>query len=288
MIPHAAAFLHQPQPGDVLQQAGRAADAAFVGEVQLQHRIVDDRLRRLDAHQGPGAEADVAPVGPHAGLAVGGHGHHRAGRIVRAGQHHLGRRQAALGRHVRPQRPQRRARLRDRAENPRRQRELAEQFRRPVALDRIVTLARAGVGHLVALHAGQQPVEQVGHHQQRFGDVQQRRARELHRQQLEQRVELHELQAGMAEDLLAADDAEGLGHRVVGAAVAVMVGIAEQLVAASEQAEVDAPGVDADAGDVGRRICRRRPASPWRTCDHWPSRSQYRWPATSTGPFSKR
>ena len=94
MVPHAAAFLHQPQPGDVLQQAGRAADAAFVGEVQLQHRIVDHRLRRLDAQQRPGAEADVAPVGPHAGPAVGGHGHHRAGRVVRAGQHHLGRRQA--------------------------------------------------------------------------------------------------------------------------------------------------------------------------------------------------
>ncbi len=125
MVPHAAAFLHQPQPGDVLQQPGRAADAAFVGEIELQHRIVDDRLRRLDAQQRPGAEADVAPVGPHAGLAVGGHGHHGAGRVVRAGQHHLGRRQAAFGRHARPQRPQRRPRLRDRAENPRRQRKLA-------------------------------------------------------------------------------------------------------------------------------------------------------------------
>ena len=93
-------------------------------------------------------------------------------------------------------------------------------------------------------------MEQVGHHQQRLGHVQQRRAGQLHRQQLIQRVELHELQAGVAEDFLAADDAEGLFHHAVGAAVAVMVGIAQQFVAASQQAEIDAPGIDADAGDA--------------------------------------
>ena len=137
--------------------------------------------------------------------------------------------------------------------------ELLEQLRGPVAVDRIVELARAGLGHLVALHAGQQPVEQVGHHQQRLGHVQQRRAAELHRQQLVERVELHELQAGVAEDLLAADDAEGLFHHAVGAAVAVMIGIAQQLVAAAQQAEIDAPGVDADAGDAVAPFAARGP-----------------------------
>ena len=62
---------------------------------------------------------------------------------------------------------------------------------------RIVELGRGGLGELVGLLARQQPVEQVGHHQQRLGHVQERRILQLHRQQLIQRVELHELQAGV-------------------------------------------------------------------------------------------
>ncbi len=133
-VPGPAALLHEPQAGDVFQQPGRAADAPFVGEIEPQHGVVDHRPGRLDAHQGPGAEADVAPVGPLAGVARRRDGHHRAGRIVRAGQDDLGPLQPGLGGQIRPQRAERRPRLLDPAEKPRGQRKLFQQLRRPSRL----------------------------------------------------------------------------------------------------------------------------------------------------------
>src|ERR1019366_891747 len=60
-------------------------------------------------------------------------------------------------------------------------------------------------------------------------------------------VEPHELDAGIAEDLVARHHFEELVHDAVGARVAVVArGIDEQAVGA-EQSEIDAPGVDADA-----------------------------------------
>ncbi len=143
---------------------------------------------------------------------------------------------------------------------PRGQAELRQQIGRPAAADGIVELAGAGVAHLVALHAGQEPMEQVGHHQEGLGDAQQRRAGQLHGQQLVERVELHELQAGVAENLFAADQGERLFHHAVGAAVAIVIGVAQQFIAGGQQTEIDAPGVDAHAG-YGRRPSRggRRP-----------------------------
>ena len=114
-----------------------------------------------------------------------------------------------------------------------------------------------------------------------------RRAGQFHRQELVQRVELHELQAGVAEDLLAADDAEGLVHHAVGAAVAVVVGIAQQFVAPAQQAEVDAPGIDADAGDV---VARLAGGGPQTLANVRPLSQQVPIQATGDldGPFSKR
>ena len=91
-------------------------------------------------------------------------------------------------------------------------------------------------------------MEQVGHHQERFGRVQQGRFAQLHGQQLEQRIELQELQARMAEDLLSGNQLEGPPGHIVGPSVAIMERIAQQFVAPPEQSEVDAPGIDADAG----------------------------------------
>ena len=90
-------------------------------------------------------------------------------------------------------------------------------------------------------------MKQVGHHQQRLGNVQKRRRRPLHGQKLIQRVELHELQTGLPEDFLPRHDGESSLQHAVVAAVAIMIGIAQQLVASPQQAEIDAPGIDADA-----------------------------------------
>ena len=56
--PRSPARLQQPQAADVLQQPRRAADAAFVGEVQVARLRRDDRRRQLGAEQRPRARAE--------------------------------------------------------------------------------------------------------------------------------------------------------------------------------------------------------------------------------------
>src|SRR5207247_8334774 len=84
--PVPTAFLDQPQAHDVLQEPERPADAPLVGVVVGEAFGVDHRLAQLDAHQRPGARADVAPVA--GGGPFGGDRGHRAGGIVAAGGNH--------------------------------------------------------------------------------------------------------------------------------------------------------------------------------------------------------
>src|SRR5262245_24467870 len=95
-------------------------------------------------------------------------------------------------------------------------------------------------------------MKQVRDHQERMGDFQRGRFGELHRQKLIERVELHELEAGGLEDLVTGYDGEGLVEDAKRAAVAVVVSNAEELVVFVEEAEIDAPGIDTDAGDLIR------------------------------------
>ncbi len=78
--PGAPALLEEPEAGDVSQEPDPAADADFVGEVQGQRTLVDDRFGKLDAHQGPGAGADVAPT-----IAFGGNRGDGGGGVVAGG-----------------------------------------------------------------------------------------------------------------------------------------------------------------------------------------------------------
>ena len=60
----------------------------------------------------------------------------------------------------------------------------------------------------------------------------------------------------LREDLAARHDLEGSLNQAVGARIAVMDRVAEQLVGAAEQSKVHAPGIDANAGKLspgGRR-----------------------------------
>ena len=74
---------------------------------------------------------------------------------------------------------------------------------------------------------------------------------DLLRQELDQGVELHELDAGRGEDLGARHAAERLSLHGIIAAVAVMVRQPHQPVVAVEQPIVHAPGVDPQAGKIG-------------------------------------
>ena len=124
----------------------------------------------------------------------------------------------------------------------------------------IQALARAGVRVLGDGGPTQEVGEQVAHHQQPVGLGQLRVSRARHRQQLEERVDGHELDSRRAVDLLARDGREGqLGH-ARRARVAVVDRVAEQPAARVEKAEVHAPGVDADRchGAAGGRPAQAR------------------------------
>ena len=91
-------------------------------------------------------------------------------------------------------------------------------------------------------------MKQIRHHQQRIGPFE--RGGVFHRIELEKRVQLHELHAGLLEDLLARDDlGDGVDH-AVGARVAVVMRVADKLAVAVEQGVVDAPGIDAERGGL--------------------------------------
>ena len=69
-------------------------------------------------------------------------------------------------------------------------------------------------------------------------------------QELIERVERQELQAGDLVDPLARDALERRVEHAVGPRVAIMHRVAQQGIAPSDQAEIDAPGIDADAVEL--------------------------------------
>ena len=232
LAPHAAAFLREPQTGDVLQQADRLADSAFVGKVPQENLVVDHGCGQFDAHQSPSAQADITPVGSRgAGLLSAGTAMTALAVSWLPGSTTWARKPLSAARRA-AERTELRARLGDLAEDVRRQAQGLQQLRGPSTLHRIVELRGAGLRHFVALHARQQPVHEVGHQQDRLGNVQQRRPSQLHRQELIERIDLHELQARVAENLFAGNDGEGLLEHAVGTAVAIVIGIAQQFVVA--------------------------------------------------------
>ena len=87
-------------------------------------------------------------------------------------------------------------------------------------------------------------------------EVQRRRRLHTHGKQLIQRIELHELYAGIAENLLARHRREQLLHHAVGARVAIMARRIEQQAVGAQQAVIDSPGIDADA--VERQLALAR------------------------------
>ena len=80
LCPITAALLDDPKPGDVFEQAHRAAVADLVCEIQFAAEVRDDWFGHLDAHQRPGAGAQKGPV-----LAAGRQSRHRGGCVVGTG-----------------------------------------------------------------------------------------------------------------------------------------------------------------------------------------------------------
>jgi hypothetical protein len=87
-----------------------------------------------------------------------------------------------------------------------RQPEPIEHVEGPVAAARVEALCRRGVGPLIRQFARQQPVKKIGNHEQPIGCSQQGRMPSFQREQLIERVQFHELQAGGRKDLVAWHD----------------------------------------------------------------------------------
>ena len=137
------------------------------------------------------------------------------------------------------------ARRDDLRENARGQAELLQQAGGPIARERIEALRGGGDGELGDSRAAERPMDEIGHEEQAIGCVEQFRRVLLGSQQLEQRIELHELQAGPSEDLRARHLLEGPLHHPVGAGVTVRVRLSQHFIPPVEQHVVHAPCIRA-------------------------------------------
>ena len=125
-----------------------------------------------------------------------------------------------------------------------------EDLLAPVPRAGIQQLAGGRDGVLHALLSRQKIGQQVGHEQHRVGHFQRGVAGLLHGVELEEGVELVEGDARQAEQLLPGDDLADLVGHALGARVAIVHRQAQQISVLVQQAEVHAPGVDADARDL--------------------------------------
>ena len=126
-----------------------------------------------------------------------------------------------------------------------------EERRREVARLQVDEAGGGGDRGLVGLLAAEGVADEVRHEEQPVREVQQRRGLGALGVQLEDRVEVHELDAGRVVEGALADEVEdGLGVHGGVAAVAVDVGQAEEAAGSVQQAVVHAPRVDADGGDL--------------------------------------
>ena len=110
-----------------------------------------------------------------------------------------------------------------------------------------------------------------------------------HRQQLIERVDLHELQAGLARRSLPAARSRSAAFEhpsVRGIAIAIWDCRAARR--RGRAVRNRRPKYRRRRCASGRRTCRPPPRRPSTTLVHSPSRSQYRCPAAGTGPLSKR
>ena len=191
--PVTARFLNEPEADDVLEQADGVAVADFIGETQRARKFGDDRIGRFDAHQRPGAGAQVGPV-----PAIGRNGGNRRTRVVRTRGDDFHGRQTDFGSEIGFHRAESGSAGTDGREQILAQAERGKQFLRPSLGERIVKLGGAGEGDLVARHAGTEKVERIADEQEllrlgeafgRFGD------------DLVNGVERHELDASLGIDL---------------------------------------------------------------------------------------
>ena len=126
--------------------------------------------------------------------------------------------------------------------------EALQQRYRPIPRPGIDALTGRRVGELARLAAAQPEVQEVGHHQQGLRPLQLWIIVNHHGQELVQGVDRHELDPGGGVDFLARHAAKSLIQHALCTPVAIVIGVADQLVGAVQQRKIHAPGVQADPG----------------------------------------
>ena len=113
-----------------------------------------------------------------------------------------------------------------------------------------------GDGVLVLLFAGQEEAQQIGRHEQGLGVFQQPGTLVLQANELVERIERQALDPGAAIELGGRNAAAQLGLHGTAAHVAIVVGIAQELVGGIEQPVVEPPGIDAEGRQGIARLMR--------------------------------
>ena len=239
--PITAAFLNDPETGDVFEESHRIAVADFVREVQFPARVVNDRFGQFDAHQRPGAGTQEGPI-----LTGGGQACYGGGSVVRAGGNDLYVLQIGLLGNVGTQRAQHGARRDNLRKQFGRQPQGLNQFVRPVFCDGVVKLRRAGHRDFEFGNTREEIIKPVRHRQQLVGFAD---PLGLFRAQLEQGVDRHFLDARLGVNGFPRNFGQYFLHAGAGTRVAIMVGWRDQRAVCPEEHVVHPPGIATDTGD---------------------------------------
>ena len=240
------ALFENPHAGDILQQAGSAFDASFVGDVQARSFFRDDRIFDFDTHQRPSTGAQVGEF-----FVFGRNGSHgRSGVVTGDGYHRQFAQSGFCGQRV-GQRTDYITRHRDIAEQVGFYAHFFEQAGFELFGTRVQYLRRGRDRIFDHFFTGQHVAQRIRNEQRFFRGVQQRRVVALHRVKLVQAVEIHDLDAGDIVYLFAGQYfLEIFFRRSCRVLVAVSMRNAQYLTVFAEEYEIDAPSVDADRGDV--------------------------------------
>ena len=141
-------------------------------------------------------------------------------------------------------------------------------------------LRRAAVRKLHRLRPAQAPVQKIRHEQQMIRLRQQTRIAFLHRQQLVEGVQLHELQTGLRKNIRTRNLFERFLHHPVGPRIPVMIRHSDDFIVPRQQHKVHAPGVGADRNNLPAVFLARggqpglnfRPESQYVPADGFPQR----------------
>ncbi len=243
-IPFLAATFEQPHAADVLQEAGSSFHTAFVGEVLGITVFVDDGILYFDTHQAPGTRTEVGKLfvlGGYSGYGrcsiVSGYGYHRYSSETGHLLDFFGQCADWFTREYKA--------------SPLffLHAHYIEQFLFELLGAWIQDLRSGGDGIFGHHLSGKHVAECIGHEQNLVGSFQSRAVVLAQGGQLEERVEVHELDAGNVVHLFLGDVGEVFFHGAHGVRVAVAIWIAEQTAIFTNKYKVYPPGVDTDGLD---------------------------------------